>query len=116
LPDKLSVGVQFAPQEIQQIACGAHASLYNGLAIELRPQVATSAWLNGDAGAGVVAPGSQQIVSLSLSWARPKWPGIYRGRIEIASSDPTNPSVVLPVQVIFRPAPQERWLPQMRIA
>jgi subtilisin family serine protease len=116
LPDKLSVGVQFAPQEIQQIACGAHASLYNGLAIELRPQVATSAWLNGDAGAGVVAPGGQQIVSLSLSWARPKWPGVYRGRIEIASSDPTNASVVLPVQVIFRPAPQERWLPQMRIA
>jgi subtilisin family serine protease len=115
LPDKLSVGVQYAPSELQEIACGAHAALSGGLAIELRPEVPTSLWLAGDAGEGVVLPGHQQIISVSLGWARPTWPGIYRGRIEIDSSDPTNASITLPVQVAIKPAPYERWLPQMRV-
>jgi subtilisin family serine protease len=114
LPDKLSVGVQHAATQLQQVACGARAPLYNGLAIELRPQAPTSLWLPGDGSEGVVLPGSQQIISVSLSWVRPTWPGIYRGRIHIDSSDPTNASITLPVQAVFQPAPYQRWLPQMR--
>jgi hypothetical protein len=116
LPDKLSVGVQYAPSQLQQIACGAQAPLYNGLAIELRPQAPSSLWLAGDAGEGVILPGSQRIISVSLSWVRPTWPGIYRGRIVIDSSDPTNASITLPVQVAFKPAPHERWLPQTHVS
>jgi subtilisin family serine protease len=115
LPEKLSVGVQYAPSQLQQIACGAQAPLYNGLAIELRPQVPTSLWLTGDTGEGIILPGRQRIISVSLSWVRPNWPGIYRGRIVIDSSDPTNASIALPVQVTFIPAPYERWLPLLRV-
>ncbi len=115
LPEKLSVGIQYAPAQIQQIACGAHSSLYNGLAIELRPQAPTSLWLAGDTGEGVILPGNQQILSVGLSWTRPTWPGLYRGRIVIDSSDPIHPSITLPVQVVFKPAPYERWLPQLRV-
>jgi subtilisin family serine protease len=115
LPDKLSVGVQYALSEVQQIACGAQAPLYAGLAIELRPQVPTSIWLTGDTGEGVVLPGSQRIISVSLNWARPTWPGNYRGRIVIDNSDPTNATVTLPVQVGFKPTPNERLFPQIRL-
>jgi subtilisin family serine protease len=115
LPDKLSVGIQYAPALLQQIACGAKAPLYNGLAIELRPQTPTSLWLAGDIGEGVILPGDQQILSVGISWVRPTWPGLYQGRIVIDSSDPTNASIALPVRVVFTPAPNERWLPQIRV-
>jgi hypothetical protein len=115
LPDKLSVGVQYALSEVQQIACGAQAPLYAGLAIELRPQVPTNIWLTGDTGEGVVLPGSQQIISVSLNWARPTSPGKYRGRIVIDNSDPTKGSVTLPVQVGLKTAPNERLIPQIRL-
>jgi hypothetical protein len=115
LPDKLSVGVQYALSEVQQIACGSHAPLYNGLAIELRPQVPANLWLTGDTGEGVVLPGSQHIISVSLNWARPTSPGSYRGRVVIDNSDPTNATVTLPVQVGLKPAPNERLFPQIRV-
>jgi hypothetical protein len=86
------------------------------LAIELRPQAPTSLWLAGDTGEGAILPGDQRILSVGLSWTRPTWPGLYRGRIVIDSSDPTNPSITLPVQVVFKPAPHERWLPQLRVS
>jgi subtilisin family serine protease len=115
LPDKLSAGVQYAPTHIQQIACGSQAPLYNGLAIELRPQVPSSLWLAGDTGEGVILPGDQRIISVSLSWARPTWPGLYRGRVVIDSNDPLNASITLPVQAALTPAPYERWLPVIRV-
>ncbi|HEX9374403.1 MAG TPA: S8 family serine peptidase, partial [Roseiflexaceae bacterium] len=110
LPDKLSVGVQYAPTNFQQIACGARAPLYNRLAIELRPQLPVDRWLADDTEDGVVLPGGQQVLSVSFGWLRPLPAGPYRARIVIASSDPTQALITLPAQIVMRPAPHERWI------
>jgi Subtilase family/Carboxypeptidase regulatory-like domain len=110
LPGKLSLGVQYAPSAIQQIACGASAPLSDGLAIELRPQVPSDLWLADDTTAGSIPPGGQKVLHVLFVWVQPQRPGPYRGQIEITSSDPTHPSITLPVQVDIRPAPYEQWL------
>jgi subtilisin family serine protease len=120
LPNTVSVGIQkhYPPfgqpdRGFQQLACGARARLYGGLAIELRPQTSSDIWLTSSGEEGTVAPEGRQTVGISLAWQRPAGAGPLRSRIVIDSSDRTQPSLTLPVEVALLPAPYERWLGPM---
>jgi hypothetical protein len=110
LPNRLSVGVQYSRREVQEIGCGATSPISDGLAIELRPQVPSDSWMTDDPSEGTIQPGGRQVLRLALVWTRPLRTGPYRGQIEITSSAPTNPSMILPVQVDIRAAPYELWI------
>jgi hypothetical protein len=120
LPDALSVGIQqhYPPfgqpeQGIQQLGCGAHVPLHDGLAIELRPQPSSDIWLASDIAEGSIPPGAQQIISLSLAWQRPLRNQPLRARIIVDSSDRMHPAQTLPIQVFSEPAPVELWFSQI---
>jgi subtilisin family serine protease len=117
LPDALSVGIQknYPPygqpeQGYQQLACGLNAPLHDGLAIELRPQTPSAAWLGSDTREGIIPPGAQEIVSISLVWQRPQGNQLLRARILVDSSDRMHPAQTVPVEVAAQPAPIEYWL------
>jgi len=113
LPDKLSVGVQRTPLELQQIGCGAATPIANGLAIELRPQDPATYWMTNSVQAGELLPGKQQAIGVRLTWVRPRTPWPYRGKVEIVSSDPIRSRVTVPFEIRMLPAPAELSFPLM---
>jgi hypothetical protein len=113
----MSVGIQknYPPfgqpdHGFQRLACGAHARIYDGLAIELRPQPSSDFWLGSTTAEGTISPGGQESLSISVAWQRPSRIGPLRSQIIVDSSDRTHPSLTLPVQVASLPALHERWL------
>lgn len=114
LPSKLSVGVQRTYSDPQPIGCGSTTPIGDGLAIELRPQLAETAWVTASTSAGVLPPGGLKQLVVTLNWVRPDEPWRYRGRLEISSSDPFQPSVTMPVDLTTLHAPYEQWFPIFR--
>lgn len=110
LPNQLSVGIQRHPGRVQDIGCGATTPISNELAIELRPQTPSHIWLSSDHITGQVPPGEQRKVYALLNWARPGQPGIYQGRVNIFSDDPTQPLITVTAKALLQPAPHEAWL------
>jgi subtilisin family serine protease len=110
----MSIGIQRTPWDFQQIGCGGTLPVHDGLAIELRPQVSSAAWMQVEPAEGALAPGQQAELRLRLSWARPSAPGPYRGQIRLSSNDPLRPAVSVPVEVSIAPAPHEYALPTVR--
>ena len=111
LPDILSVGVQHTLTEVQPIGCGPTTPIGPGLAIELRPQTPATVWLASDTAEGELPPDGRADLAVTLAWIRPDYQQPYRARLEILSSDPLRPKVVVPVQVGLSAAPYERWFP-----
>lgn len=110
LPQDLSVGIQRTLLDAQQIGCGRTTPIRDGLAIEMRPQPLPSLWLKSVAVDGELPPGEQVPLDVMLSWVVPQLQQPYRGRLEITSTDPMRPIVIVPVEVATLPAPYQQLL------
>jgi subtilisin family serine protease len=106
----MSAGLQRTPWDYQQIGCGADLAVHDGLAIEWRPQPASSSWLRVSPDSGVIAPGTSATLFVTLRWVRPGVFGPLRAQIQLTSNDPRRPSSMLPIELRARQAPHEQWL------
>ncbi|HEU4928956.1 MAG TPA: FlgD immunoglobulin-like domain containing protein, partial [Candidatus Krumholzibacteria bacterium] len=75
------------------------ARVANGYAIEF---IAPPAWLGIDAVSVVVPEFGSVDLTLTLN-AESLADGSYRGRIELGTNDPANPSIMVPVELLVRP-------------
>jgi subtilisin family serine protease len=114
LPQRLSIGVQRTALEYLSIGCGASTPVYDGLAIELRPQPSTTFWIASDTVDGVVPPGEARTIRVKLDWARPGNATVYRGRLVITSSDSWRPLIERPAELRVAPALHESWMVTVR--
>jgi subtilisin family serine protease len=110
LPASLSVGVQRTPDDTQAIGCGSATPIAGQLAITFRPQLNAATWLDVPIAEGEVLPSAQAAITATLQWARPLWPAVQRGRIEISSSDSLHPVIVLNIRAEMLPTPHEQLL------
>lgn len=105
-----SAGAQGGDDETVMAGCGAAAPLHDGLAVELRPQPASTLWLSTAAPDGSVPPGQERSIPLAFGWVDPTGQP-YRSTLRLLSSDPLRASVSVPVQFAPQPAPRRVALP-----
>ena len=111
LPARVSAGIQRTPFDLLQIGCGPTTPVYNGLAIELRPQADSSTWLAADTTVGVVAPGERSTIPVIVHWSRPSPTLRYaEGRLLLTTNDTSKPAASIPIRLYAQAAPYERWL------
>ena len=110
LPSQVSVGIHRAPGNINSIGCGSDTPIADGLAIEMRPQPASTIWMSTDVVEGVLQPGEKKNLPVDLRWMRMLPDDTYRGRLQIVSNDPLEQEKTVIVDLQSQPAPHERWL------
>ena len=109
-PSALAIGVQNTTSDFEVVGCGAEAALHDRLAIELRPQAVATSWLQLRQSDGLIQPAGQQPLGATLSWSPPSKFSPLRARIEIVSTDPTQPRAVIPLIARMLPAPHSFWI------
>ncbi|MBL3658380.1 Ig-like domain-containing protein [Fulvivirga sediminis] len=88
-------GVSFTPAEVD----------IPGVAFKVRALESVSPWLTLDPEAGEVAPAEEEQIEVTVS-AADAGPGDHSASITIASNDPFNPLVQIPVQVHVNQVPE----------
>ena len=111
LPAGLAVGVQHTSFEAMTVGCGATTQLGDSMAIEFRPQPHPGTWLTFSTQDGVLAPGEQQILSITARWLFAARPEPFRALLEITSNDPFHQTVRVPIDIRPQPAPHSLWVP-----
>ncbi|WP_322822007.1 S8 family serine peptidase [Chloroflexus sp.] len=119
--DMGAAGLQFA-NGAQTIACDIESidqsqpllTLFDGLVIELRPQVDPQAWLSiSNAGSASVSAGSQTNVQLTARWIGPLHT-TQQARVRIISNDPRQQVTEARIQLNEgMPAPYQVFLVQI---
>ena len=103
LSDTLALGTT-APQSLDIENTAGSAS--ENLAYELLPRSGGSAvdWLDAPEPTGTVAPGATESAALSFS-ARSNGPGTYTGTLRIATNDPVQDTIDVPVSLTVTSPP-----------
>lgn len=112
LPNQVSVGIQRAYGQYQQVGCGISTPVHDGLALEFFPQPETLDWMKTMTRITYTLPsGAQDSLTVTLNWMRPATARPYRGRIQITSSDPFHQHTSIPIELIPQRSPREHWIP-----
>lgn len=111
LPNQLDVGIQRTPLDIYSIGCGSQTPIKNNLAIRFTPQLKSSLWMSTKTFNGIIEPGKSVNVPITFTWLMMPKDTVYRGRIEINSSDPINPKTTVWVNFRAQQPPYTQWTP-----
>ena len=112
VPASVAVGVQQTTLDYQSLGCGSSTPIAAGLAIELRPQYEPAEWLTLSEKGGTVPANGRHPLRATVHWVYPG-PVPQQARIELRSSDPLQRTVLVPLTLDSRPAPNTRWLPNI---
>jgi subtilisin family serine protease len=110
LPERLSVGIQKNPNQVQRIGCGADTPIVPGLAIEFRPQFSPEGWVIVDPTKGALEPGASTHLTLTYLWQAQPQGSRLRTTIVISSSDPRRRTATVMTEAAMLPAPHVMWL------
>jgi subtilisin family serine protease len=108
-----SYGLQYSYTTIQELGCGIYPQLFDGLTIELRPQVNTDHWTTLTEVSGNIAPGASTDVTVELAWYPPLQNWIASADLIINSNDPVEPVRAVPLRLNATSEPYRLYLLQI---